>query len=164
MIRQHVTRVDRLELFVDQNSVRSAIQWLDSIGEREQWSSELKFSLAISLDEVLTNIVSYAFIRPSSNGNAEATDTLIATPAISLRCLVQTSGIQIEVIDNGRPFDPTQASTPSLASTLEQASPGGHGLRLMRHYLSDISYRRRNGLNCLTLAAQINETVPPLGT
>ena len=164
MIRQHVTQVDRLQLPADQNSVRLAIQWLDAIGEREKWSAELKFSLSISVDEVLANIVSYAFIHPSSHNAKENPDTLIATPTIVLRCLSRSTHVQIEVIDNGHPFDPTQTSLPSLATSLEQARVGGHGLRLMRHYLSAIAYSRRAGHNCLRLIARAKKTGPISGT
>lgn len=164
MIRQHVTQVDRLELPVDQNSVTSALRWLDAIGDRENWSSELKFSLAISLDEVLTNIVAYAFTQPSRDNHDEYIEARATLPRIFLRCWSQGSHVLVKVIDNGQAFDPTQAPTPPLATSLDQAHVGGHGIRLMRHYLSDISYVRRKDLNYLSLTTPQKKTDPLPGT
>lgn len=131
------------------------MQWLEAIGQREKWSQELIFSLTISLDEVLTNILAYAFAPVSA---ALDKPRLPILPRIALRCLSQPSLVQIEVTDNGRGFDPTQAPSPLLATSLDQAAIGGHGLRLVRHYLSSMAYERRAELNCLTLSARVDKT------
>jgi serine/threonine-protein kinase RsbW len=46
-------------------------------------------------------------------------------------------------------------SSESLAESVQQARLGGHGLRLMRHYLSAMSYRRLGEVNCLILTVDI---------
>ena len=50
-------------------------------------------------------------------------------------------------------FDPTQGQPSALAASLDEARVGGHGLRLMQHYLEDIDYRRVNEQNHLRLTA-----------
>ena len=61
------------------------------------------------------------------------------------------------VMDNGVPFDPTARQPRELDASLDDARIGGHGLRLMRHYLRDIRYERTDGWNRLTLVAGIDE-------
>jgi anti-sigma regulatory factor (Ser/Thr protein kinase) len=55
------------------------------------------------------------------------------------------------VEDAGRPFDPGAAELPARPASLADAMPGGLGLRLLRHHCRDLSYRRTDGRNRLTL-------------
>ena len=48
-------------------------------------------------------------------------------------------------------FDPTAQASPDLAASLDEAQVGGHGLRLMRHYLHQMLYRREALRNVLLL-------------
>jgi anti-sigma regulatory factor (Ser/Thr protein kinase) len=53
--------------------------------------------------------------------------------------------------DRGRPFDPTAAELPPLPDSLEAASVGGLGLRLLRGAATRLAYARRDGVNELTV-------------
>ena len=48
-------------------------------------------------------------------------------------------------------FDPKAQESPALAASLDEAQVGGHGLRLMRHYLRQLLYRREGMHNVLLL-------------
>jgi anti-sigma regulatory factor (Ser/Thr protein kinase) len=139
-------QIDTLELVPNAHAVATAIQWLETIGKRESWSPKLSFALSLSLDEALANIQSYAFKDAKAAG---------IVPAISLRCSADKEQVRLEIIDNGCPYNPTTAAPPALATSLDEAKVGGHGLRLMRHYLSHFHYQRRDGCNHLTLIANI---------
>lgn len=133
---------DTLDLVPDARAVASAIEWLEAIAEREGWSPKLSFGLSLSLDEALTNIVSYAFDDP----------LLTPGPAhVRLACRQDDAWISLEIIDNGRPYDPTLTPPPPLATSLDDAEIGGHGVRLMQHYLHDLRYTRAGNENRLTL-------------
>lgn len=133
---------DTLDLVPDQHAVAAAMQWLEAIAEREAWSPKLNFGLSLSLDEALTNIVSYAFDDPAQAGSP---------PRVALACQQDSEWISLDIVDNGRPYDPTLSAPPPLAATLDDAEIGGHGVRLMQHYLHEMRYARRDGANCLTL-------------
>ncbi|MBV7485181.1 ATP-binding protein [Bordetella sp. BOR01] len=135
---------DTLQLVPDDQAVSLATQWLERIAERDGWPAKMNFGLTLSLDEALTNIVSYAFAAPSA---AHA-------PAVRLSCHREGNRVQLELADNGRPYDPTSAAPPPLAADLDQAEIGGHGLRLMHHYLDDLRYARDGDWNRLTLIVQ----------
>lgn len=133
---------DTLDLVPDARAVASATEWLEAIAEREGWSPKLSFGLSLSLDEALTNIVSYAFDDP----------LLTPGPAhVRLACRQDDAWISLEIIDNGRPYDPTLPPPPPLATSLDDAEIGGHGVRLMQHYLHDLRYTRDGNENRLTL-------------
>jgi anti-sigma regulatory factor (Ser/Thr protein kinase) len=130
---------DTLELIPDEQALPQALQWIEGIAEREGWPARAAFALTLCLDEALTNIVSYAFDAPAD------------APAVALSCRRAGPEIQLELRDNGRPYDPTVAEPPALAASLDDAEIGGHGVRLMRHYLQDFAYRREGDWNCLTM-------------
>ena len=133
---------DTLDLAPDQNAIASAMQWLERIADREAWPPKLNFGLSLSLDEALTNIVSYAFDDPAEAGSP---------PCVTLSCSQDSEWISLEIVDNGRPYDPTKTPPPPLAATLDEAEIGGHGVRLMQHYLHELRYARSGGRNRLTL-------------
>lgn len=136
---------DTLDLAPDQHAVAAAMQWLEGIAEREAWPPKLNFGLSLSLDEALTNIVSYAFDDPAQAGSP---------PRVALSCQCGDEWIALDIVDNGRPYDPTTAPPPPLAATLDDAEIGGHGVRLMQHYLHELRYARSDGRNRLTLIAR----------
>ena len=127
-------RLDQIDL---------ALAWLKQIADEARWPQRTVFGLTLSLDEALTNIVNYA-IKPN----------VAPTSAIRLTCVCDAKGIVLQIEDEGVAFDPTLATPPARAETLEDAEIGGHGLRLMHHYLNAIHYERRNGHNVLTLVGR----------
>ena len=146
---------DTLDLVPDRNAIPAAIQWLETIAAREHWPQALIFALTISVDEALTNIVSYAFRATHLAESDDRTDNYTTPCMIRLTCTLFANQIQIGIIDNGVAYDPTKTITQPLAQSVEQAQIGGHGLRLMRHYLSKISYLRRDRHDHLTLIINV---------
>ena len=60
--------------------------------------------------------------------------------------------LAVELSDEGSPFDPTAATEPDISLPLEERSPGGLGLLLMRRMVDEVSYRRDGHRNVVTLA------------
>ncbi len=119
-----------------------ALTWIRELGVQCRWPERTVFGLALSADEALTNIVNYAF---------EVTE--IDSASIRLVCFESGQGIVLRIEDQGKSFDPTLAVSLAEAESLDDAVVGGHGLRLMRHYLKSLEYARENGRNVLTLVA-----------
>ncbi|AOB26178.1 MULTISPECIES: ATP-binding protein [Bordetella] len=134
------SRTDTLELSVTATTATDALYWLEHIARRDGWSAHLRFTLTLCADEALNNIMSHA----STPGYPTA---------IHLALRQTGQEVRLHIADNGAACDPTQASSPPLARSLDDAQPGGHGLRLMRHFMHAISYQRRDGWNHLTLTS-----------
>ena len=131
-----------LELSPDGDAVARAVHWLEDIAQREGLPRKLVFGLTLSVDEAVTNVVDYAFASPPADG---------VNPAIRLSYRRIGKRIEVELRDNGQPHDPTRNQPPALVTNLDDAEIGGHGIRLMRHYLHDLAYKREDGWNRLTL-------------
>jgi len=61
--------------------------------------------------------------------------------------------VTIELRDRGPAFDPTQHHRVAPRSQEEQT--GGWGIQLVRHYLDEIRYERRDGENVLQLTKHV---------
>lgn len=114
----------------------------------ERFGAENKIGVAIvndinvALDEVLTNIVSYAY---SPGEQAE----------ILVRLAIIGSEIVAEIEDGGRPFDPLQAPPPDLSKPLRDRKVGGLGIHFIRSLMDEVSYQRIDGRNRLRLSKKL---------
>ena len=119
----------------------SALAWLEGVAERDGWPARTLFALTLCADEALTNVITHAL--PVS----------AAPLQLRLECARTDGGVLLRIEDNGAAFDPTAQASPELAPSLDDAQIGGHGLRLMRHYLRALHYQRQNDCNVLLLEA-----------
>lgn len=101
-------------------------------------SDQAKYSLRLALEEILSNTVKY--------GYADQADHLI-----SVWIAIDSELIQIELVDDACPFDPTLHPKPDIAHNVEMGIPGGFGIELVRHICRHMGYRREQDRNRLTL-------------
>ena len=126
----------------------SALAWLEGLAQRDGWPTRTLFALTLCADEALTNLISYAS-APAGGAPLQ----------LRLECARSGSGsgsgdsVWLRIADNGAVFDPTAQASPALAASLDDARVGGHGLRLMRHYLRALHYQHQNERNTLVLEA-----------
>jgi anti-anti-sigma factor len=98
----------------------------------------LVFDVNLALDEVLTNIMSYAY-------DDEETHEIV------IRLRVERDRFVVDVEDDGREFDPLSTVEPSFEGPVEERPVGGLGLALVRRLVSELEYDRRGGWNVLTM-------------
>ena len=109
---------------------------VEEIGRQENWPPDLIFKVNLVLDELGVNIVSYG-------GEVSGIEISLSS---------EDEAVTIEVIDDGRPFDPlNDAADPDLTSSLEERRVGGLGLYLVRSMVDELHYRREQGRNHLVL-------------
>jgi anti-sigma regulatory factor (Ser/Thr protein kinase) len=126
------------------DAVTQALDWLEAVGEQAQWPTRTTFKLSLCLDEALSNIVMYGFKHTAADAGAGN---------IRLAVHQDAQHILLDIFDNGTPYDPTLKMPRNLDSSIEDAEIGGHGLRLMRHYLLDIQYLHTGEENHLRMIA-----------
>ncbi len=110
---------------------------VEEMALRENWPSDLAFKVNLVLDELGVNIVNYG-------GEVSVIEVSLSS---------EEETVTIEVIDDGRPFDPlNDADEPDLLSPLEERPIGGLGLYLVRSMMDELHYRREQGRNHVALA------------
>lgn len=144
----------KLALAPGPEAVAKALGWLEAIADQQGWAPATTFGLTLSVDEALTNVLSYAFDGDGGTDDGANEDHPAGSPHIELSCRETDSHIVVELRDNGQPYDPTSRQTPPTAASLDEAEIGGHGLRLMHHYLDRFDYRYEQGWNVLTLGVR----------
>lgn len=96
------------------------------------------FQIEVSVDELFTNIASYAY--PDGDGTAK------------IRIDDSEKGaITISLIDWGVPFDPLQHEDPDISLLAEDRPIGGLGIFMVRKTMDDVKYEYRDGMNILTI-------------
>jgi serine phosphatase RsbU (regulator of sigma subunit)/anti-sigma regulatory factor (Ser/Thr protein kinase) len=131
-----VTRT--LTLLCDAGAVASASAWARGSCAELDVAEDDVYRLDLCVTELLTNIVSYA--HPDSGPHLAVLDLRI-----------EHDVIRLVVSDAGVPFDPRAAPAPSMPMSLEHASIGGHGIRLVRNFSEGCTYRREAGRNVFTV-------------
>ena len=92
----------------------------------------------LTSEEALVNIINYAY--PDKHGNIEITYEV-----------KEDMRFVVEIIDWGIPFDPLSLPKPDVEAPLEKRRVGGLGIYLIRTIMDEVSYRRDQDRNILTL-------------
>lgn len=113
---------------------------LQALEQRHCLTPRCSYNLHLVLDEVITNIFSYAF-----------DDEGVHSVLVELRADEET--VELTVEDGGRPFNPLQSPEPdvNLPPELRAKPVGGLGIHLVRKLMDEVEYERREGKNVLTM-------------
>lgn len=102
--------------------------------------------MMMALDEALTNVVLYAYPEDQRG-------------TVSIRIYRNANTITAEVVDHGKPFDPTAHPSPDITLPIEQRPIGGLGIHLMRNLVTSVRYYRDQGANHLVLTTFLGKTI-----
>src|SRR5436309_3526 len=109
-----------LDVKPEVGEVAQLIEWIGSSCAAEELADDIAFKLTLAIEEAVVNVISHAFAG-------------VPPPhSITVRLDITSRSVAAEIIDNGRPFDPTAAPDPDLSSPLDQRPSGGLGIHLMR--------------------------------
>jgi serine/threonine-protein kinase RsbW len=92
------------------------------------------FNVQLALEEAIRNLIEH------STGTA-----------IELRIDVERDRVTILLEDDGQHFDPMTAPPFDASKPLEEREPHGMGLHLLRHFVDEIHYERRDSRNRLRM-------------
>lgn len=121
----------------DLSDVRGATAWVGEQVAQADVADDVRFNIEVCVEEALANLIEHG--RPVD----EAKDIAIAVRA-------DREGATILVTDRCVPFDAAAAPPPERPSPGDMRA-GGQGLRLMRAFASELTYRTAAGRNELTM-------------
>jgi phosphoserine phosphatase RsbU/P len=127
-----------LTLRNDTADLARMVTWVDDLVPLLGLSAKTTYALQLCLEEVIVNVVSYAF-EPGTRHDVH----------VVLSREGQT--LQAEITDDGRPFNPLLQPEPKPPKDLASAQIGGLGLKLVRSFAGSIDYQRCDAMNRLTL-------------
>jgi len=91
-------------------------------------------------------ILEETFMNAMLHGFADATPH-----RVDLRVETRPDAVVMHFEDDGVEFDPTRSREPRLGQSLEEATPGGRGVVLVRRFARAVRYRREQGRNMLSI-------------
>lgn len=112
--------------------------WIDEVLLPQGLPEAVLFRLHVVAEEAVLNIAKHGFPP------AQPTDFWVEIEA-------EPQDIVVRLTDDGHPFNPITAPPAQRPAGLEDATPGGLGLELMRRYCSRLDYEFVDGQNRLTL-------------
>ena len=112
---------------------------IEKFARGASWSPRLEFQIRLAIEEVVVNVVNHGHER---DGDHEVEIELASAP----------DRIDIEIIDDGRPFDPlTETPAPNTDLPLPDRPVGGLGVYLVCALMDEARYQREGGCNRLAL-------------
>lgn len=116
--------------------LRRLSHWLNEEARQARLAPDAAYALELCANEAVTNILVHG--RP-------------AEERILLEFAADESEFSLRIEDHAPPFDPLGAELPALPSSLDEATPGGLGLVLIRRLLPASHYTRVGDRNVLVL-------------
>lgn len=120
------------------DDVRVASAWLDKVCTERGVSALDVLRLDMCLNEVLANVIFH--------GGVEA-----AQDSVDLALKITHGEAELLITDAGAEFNPLEADEKPFPDSLEEATPGGLGIVMMKGYLDGLDYEYREGRNHLKL-------------
>lgn len=121
-----------------------ACQLLEEFGERQNWLPDVNFQVQLVLDEVGANVISHGMVSQ--------------TDKIEVRIDSGPAAVKMQIVDNGRPFNPLEeAPEADIVSEVEDRPIGGLGLHMIRTMMDEVRYEWKDERNHLTVV-KLRET------
>ncbi len=102
--------------------------WIRQLGDAWGIPEPLLMKLNLVLEEWLVNVISYAYADNSDH-------------TIEVRVWRREDELQLEIEDDGRPFDPTAQAGADTSLPLEHRQIGGLGIHFVRTIVDRFTYR-----------------------
>ncbi len=119
------------------DDINRATEFLEDALSSVDCPSKVTIQLSIALDEIISNIVKYAY-RDSSG-------------SMILRTAVNKHSATVTFIDDGKEYNPLIQADPDVTLSAEDRKIGGLGLFMVRKTMSDMSYEYKAGKNILKI-------------
>jgi anti-sigma regulatory factor (Ser/Thr protein kinase) len=138
----------QLSIRADTQEARRASRWLLAAADANRVPSDARVRLDHCLDEALANVIAH--------GGAAATASPIALH-FAVRRKPGACAADLTLLYDGVAFDPSRHEPRSRPANLEEASLGGLGLLMLRHFADVLEYDRSDGRNRLTITVSWTE-------
>jgi anti-sigma regulatory factor (Ser/Thr protein kinase) len=137
-----VTDFVEMRLANDLAGLADLADWVERFGADQRLPANVVNALNVVLDEAVSNAITHGY---ESGVRGE----------IAVRLRRASDSVEVEVEDDGRPFDPLQAPPPDLTLPLDRRPIGGLGIHLIRNLMDAVSYARQDGRNVLKMARHL---------
>ena len=111
---------------------------IDAFCEEQELASEIAYAVNLSIDEILTNTISYGYDDDEPH-------------RIEIIVRLEADSLVVVIVDDSAPFDLSATPETDVEATLEDREVGGLGLFLVHQMMDKVEYERVDGCNVVTL-------------
>ncbi len=130
----------------DLSEIERLSKLINDYGEINNLSHKVLYDINLSLDELITNIISYGYDDEDEH-------------KILITIWLNENKLKLTLVDDGLPFNPLLKQEPDhLTQTLDNRPIGGLGIYLVRKLMDDVEYKRIQNKNMLLLTKLIENT------
>ena len=101
-------------------------------------------SIDLALDEIINNIILYGYQDFGEH-------------YIDVSIYFEKNYAVVEIVDDGREFNPLDVPIPDMTSEIEERPVGGLGIHLVRNMMDEIKYDRKEDKNYIFLKKKVLE-------
>jgi len=129
-----MTNTKLLDFSVNIAEMSRMRQFLQNVAAEADFTDRQTKELRLAVEEAVANVVDYS-----------------GATIMRLSAIIGETAASIIITDDGKPFDPTQVPPPDFSMQPEDRPAGGLGITYMRSMTDEMTYRRQEGMNILTL-------------
>jgi serine/threonine-protein kinase RsbW len=111
---------------------------IEHVGAEHGIPEKSLFQLQVALDEIVSNVIKYAWPAGGAHG-------------IEIHVTLRDDCVEVEIIDDGRMFDPRDAPKRDKPLPGQRPRPGGVGVQMTKQLVDRIGYARIGNRNHTTL-------------
>jgi len=141
----------RLSVPGNQLGIRNVLSQLDAFLSRNPAFEAVRADFGVALDEVVSNVVNYGYRGGSDR-------------PIVVHVLVRAGCLEVEIVDEGEPFNPLERDAPDVTQTLDERPVGGLGIHIVKRLMDDVSYHREDGRNHLRFSKRLSPALTRFAT
>lgn len=124
----------RFDIRNDLRELARANELVNGLIESEPLPAATAYAAQLAVEEILSNVIRHAYPEPGRH-------------VITVHVRAGDGQFELNVVDDGREFDPSSAPEVDLDVPLEERRVGGLGIHLVRKMAREIRYRRTVGRN-----------------
>jgi len=114
------------------------VEAVEKFTEENNLSQDLAFKVNLSLDELLTNTITYGYTEGKQRD-------------IMITLAFDNNTLMIELRDDAIPFNPLDKPEPDITQDISVRPIGGLGIHIVRKMMDELTYRREDERNILTM-------------
>lgn len=108
------------------------------------WSEPITMQIDLVLEELVLNAISYGYPEGGPG-------------CIRVNLHGQGALIQIDIEDDGIPFNPFSQPQPDFSLSIEDREIGGLGIHFVREFMDEFAYERQGSHNRVSLMKHLHE-------
>ncbi|MHC1738383.1 MAG: ATP-binding protein [Ignavibacteriaceae bacterium] len=144
-----MTKIDSIIINNQLQDILKVMAVIERCAAEAPLSVDVENALSLSVDELLTNIISYGYA--DSETHQISVDLYLENDEKTGK-----KAIALKITDDGIEFNPLNSKEVDLDIPLEEKKIGGLGIHLVKRLMDELIYERLDDKNILTLKKVLN--------